>query len=96
MAVSARTGEGVAALWDTIGAHAPTLLPTEDQLALNARQRALCQRVRDALIQGSVEQDLLLLAENLRLARVALDEITGRADVESVLDALFARFCIGK
>lgn len=96
MAVSARTGEGVAALWDTIGAHAPTLLPTEDQLALNARQRALCQRVRDALIQRSVEQDLLLLAENLRLARVALDEITGRADVESVLDALFARFCIGK
>ena len=96
IALSAVTGEGVPALWEAIEARATSLLPAEDQLALNARQRALCHRCRDALTQARVEQDLLLIAENLRVARVALDEITGRAGVESVLDALFARFCIGK
>ena len=40
--------------------------------------------------------DLLIAAEALRQARVALDRITGRAGVEDMLDALFGRFCIGK
>jgi tRNA modification GTPase len=38
----------------------------------------------------------LFAAEGLRLARAALDRITGRAGVENMLDALFGRFCIGK
>lgn len=96
IALSAVTGEGIAMLWDAIERDVAILLPGEDQLALNARQRALCQRCRDALTQAGAEQDLLLVAENLRIARVALDAITGRAGVESVLDALFSRFCIGK
>ncbi|MBL7373457.1 tRNA uridine-5-carboxymethylaminomethyl(34) synthesis GTPase MnmE, partial [Escherichia coli] len=42
------------------------------------------------------ESDLLLIAEQLRSAMRAFDAITGRADVEAMLDALFGRFCIGK
>jgi tRNA modification GTPase len=38
----------------------------------------------------------VLAAEGLRLARAALDALTGRAGVEDMLDALFGRFCIGK
>jgi len=38
----------------------------------------------------------LLIAEQLRLARDALDQITGATHVEAMLDALFSRFCIGK
>ena len=37
-----------------------------------------------------------LLAEDLRLAVRALGRITGRVDVEEMLDRLFAEFCIGK
>jgi tRNA modification GTPase len=37
-----------------------------------------------------------LLAEDLRLAATALARLTGRIDVEDVLDRLFADFCIGK
>ena len=37
-----------------------------------------------------------LRAEDLRLAAHALGRITGRVDVEDVLDEIFARFCIGK
>lgn len=35
-------------------------------------------------------------AEELRYGALALGRITGRVDVEEVLDALFAGFCIGK
>lgn len=37
-----------------------------------------------------------LRAEELRLALGALDRLTGRTDVESLLDEVFAEFCIGK
>lgn len=37
-----------------------------------------------------------LLAEDLRVAARALGRITGRIDIEDVLDQLFAEFCIGK
>ena len=37
-----------------------------------------------------------LFAENLRLAAGCLERITGRVDVEQVLDEIFTAFCIGK
>ena len=37
-----------------------------------------------------------LVAEDLRVARFALDRLIGAVDVEDVLDEVFARFCIGK
>ncbi len=37
-----------------------------------------------------------LAAEELRLAREALDEVTGRFDTEDLLGKVFSQFCIGK
>ena len=37
-----------------------------------------------------------LAAEELRSAGVAMRRLTGGLDTESVLDALFGEFCIGK
>ena len=37
-----------------------------------------------------------LIAEELRLAARALGRLTGRVDVEDVLDVIFRDFCIGK
>jgi tRNA modification GTPase len=37
-----------------------------------------------------------LFAEELRLAARSLGRITGRVDVEDVLDKIFSSFCIGK
>jgi len=39
---------------------------------------------------------VVVIAECLRAARGAFDRLTGRAGVEDVLDAVFARFCLGK
>lgn len=94
--ISAVSGIGIEALWDAIANTARTLLPRDDQLALNARQRGLCIDCLDALEPIAEHSDLLIIAEQLRLARRALDKITGATDVEAMLDTLFGQFCIGK
>jgi tRNA modification GTPase len=96
LAVSARTGLGVQALWKEIATAADRLLPRLDQLVLNRRQRALCGEAETALRSAVGSTDLLIVAEQCRLARHAFDRITGASDTESMLDALFGRFCIGK
>ncbi|OYY71941.1 tRNA modification GTPase [Sphingomonas sp. 28-63-12] len=96
LAVSALRGAGMAVLWTEIANAAMALLPRDDQLALNQRQRLLCQTCQAALVAIAGEQDLLIIAEQLRLARQALDRVTGTTDVEAMLDALFGQFCIGK
>jgi tRNA modification GTPase len=37
-----------------------------------------------------------LVAEHIRLATRALERLTGRVDVEDILDVIFREFCIGK
>lgn len=44
----------------------------------------------------SGHKEVALLAEDLRMAARNLGSITGRVDVEDVLDVIFAEFCIGK
>ncbi len=94
--VSARTGEGMAALVGAIVSRAKDMLPPPDQFAVNARQRALLATAASALSDASDANDWLITAEQLRQARLALDVLTGRAHTEDMLDALFSRFCIGK
>ncbi|MEP9358920.1 tRNA uridine-5-carboxymethylaminomethyl(34) synthesis GTPase MnmE [Sphingomonas sp. KR3-1] len=94
--LSSLTGGGLEALWEAMAVLAAGLLPAPDQMALNARQRALSQAAAEALRALGRETDLLLIAEHLRSAMRAFDAITGRAGVEAMLDALFSRFCIGK
>jgi tRNA modification GTPase len=50
--------------------------------------------LRRALLPGDGEVDLI--AEELRLAARALARLTGRIDVEDILDVIFRDFCIGK
>ena len=94
--ISALTGEGMGALIEAILVLAREVFPTGGALALNERQRAAIGDAVDALATDDQAEDLLIIAERLRLARTALDRLTGRASTEHMLDALFGRFCIGK
>lgn len=96
LAVSAVTGLGLAALTDAIAIAARTVLPVADALALNGRQRAGLRELAIEACAAADTDDLILSAEHLRRARVAVDRISGRAGVEDMLDALFGTFCIGK
>ena len=51
--------------------------------------------LRRALAPGLANREDLL-AEELRLAARALGCLTGRVDVDDVLDVIFRDFCIGK
>jgi len=94
--VSAVTGEGLAALRKDIIATARAGLPRPGDAALNQRQHRLLAEAHEALAAAARLGDPLLVAEYLRLARVAFDSLLGRTTTEDMLDALFGRFCIGK
>ena len=94
--VSSVTGEGIPALLERIEAEARTVLPGEDSISLNRRQARHISEAAEALGCASRANELVLVAEHLRLARTAFDRLTGRAGVVDVLDALFSRFCLGK
>jgi tRNA modification GTPase len=99
MRLSARTGEGLAALRAHLQA-AIGYLPT-DTGAVSARARHLesLTRARAALEAACI---LLaarrgeLVAEELRLAQRALGEITGEFTSDDLLGRIFGSFCIGK
>jgi tRNA modification GTPase len=94
--ISVATGAGMASLWKLLGARAARLLPREDSVAMNQRQRSLIAACAAAAQSAATQEDLILVAEDLRLAMAALDALVGRSDVEAMLDALFRRFCLGK
>jgi tRNA modification GTPase len=96
ISVSAMTGEGMKLLIETIAEAAKTVLPAPDAIALNARQRACLIDLQMEVHAAAATEDLILSAEHLRRARLALDRLTGRSGVEDMLDALFGTFCIGK
>lgn len=96
ISVSAQTGAGISALLQLVAARAKTLLPPPDQFAINARQRTFLADAANALAACSETADWLIIAENLRQARRALDSLTGRAHTEDLLDTVFGKFCVGK
>lgn len=94
-AVSTVTGEGLERLTQALLDRAQTILPGEEQVALNQRQAIDIAAASGALTESG-GSDIVILADSLRRARDALDRVTGRAGVEDMLDALFGRFCLGK
>ncbi len=94
--LSAITGEGIARLKQALVEAARDALPKPGEAALNARQHARLSEARQALAAAGELTDPLLVAEELRRARLAFDRMIGRATTEDMLDTLFGRFCIGK
>ncbi|WP_086617799.1 tRNA uridine-5-carboxymethylaminomethyl(34) synthesis GTPase MnmE [Erythrobacter tepidarius] len=94
--LSATTGQGVAALKRALVETAREALPKPGEAALNARQHARLSEAVAALARAKALSDPLLVAEELRHARLAFDRLVGRATTEDMLDTLFGRFCIGK
>ena len=94
--VSSETGEGMDGLVAMLIERARSLLPQEGEVAINARHRQALAAALRHLEEAEQTGDPLIASEALRLARVELDRVTGRAGVEDMLDALFGSFCIGK
>ncbi|MEO1093128.1 MAG: tRNA uridine-5-carboxymethylaminomethyl(34) synthesis GTPase MnmE [Pseudomonadota bacterium] len=83
----------LAALRDAVGRK---LVGSGGPQLTRERHREALARAAAALELFPAETEPVLRAELLRRAAAALGEITGDGGVEAVLDAVFARFCIGK
>lgn len=95
--VSASTGAGIDALLARLRQAAAALVPGTAAPTLNrARHRAAVTEARDAVQRSLQAPAPELLAEDVRLAVRAIGRVTGRVDVEDVLDLIFREFCIGK
>lgn len=99
-AISASTGAGMDALISALTAYAGNYFAaTESSIVTRMRhRRALEETVAAldrALAQGTGGREELV-AEELRSAATTLGRLTGRVDVEDILDAIFRDFCIGK
>ncbi len=69
---------------------------TSSVAVTRARHRKALDECCDALRRAQKATLSELAAEDLRLAARALGRITGRVDVEDILDVVFREFCIGK
>lgn len=98
LSVSAKTGQGLDALVARLTAFAAQSLeaPGETAAMTRARHREAVTAAADALGRAAGAGEVALMAEDLRLAARALGRITGRVDVEDLLDVIFRDFCIGK
>ena len=100
MGISLKTGEGVADLIRTLTEKVRARLEAQGDAPLLTRPRhrhALTEAL--AHLRAGLEAPAArpeLLAEDLRLAMRAIGRITGRVDVEELLDFVFRDFCIGK
>ena len=97
IAISVKENTGLDALMQ--------LLETKlaEKFALSEAPLITRQRHREALIQAqsclgniSFQNPIELVAEDLRHAAFNIGRITGRIDVEDILDEIFSSFCIGK
>jgi tRNA modification GTPase len=97
--ISAETGKNIDGLIKRMeafaraaagGGHAGLIARERHRKAFESAAQAL-ERVL-----ASPEAPAELLAEDLRLAMVSLQRLTGAVDVEDILGEIFSRFCIGK
>ena len=97
LGVSCLTGAGIEALLESLTDEIARRYPVGGAPALTrVRHRQAVVECRDALARAIAGPADERLAEELRLAAHALGRITGRVDVEAVLDLVFRDFCIGK
>ena len=98
--VSAKTGEGMDAFVAALTAKASAIVDTQSEAPplTRARHREALIEAKNALGRALAAPDDQpeLMAEDVRLALRALGRITGRVDVEELLDVIFKEFCIGK
>jgi tRNA modification GTPase len=100
LSIAALTGVGMEALTAALSAYAKTYFAsTESTIITRARHRRALEETVAAL-DRAVALDHAngeeLIAEELRSAATTLGRLTGRVDVEDILDVIFRDFCIGK
>lgn len=73
------------------------LIPNQNSpLITQERYRSALRNSVANLESFSLEKNIELAAEDLRMTAREIGKITGKVDIENILDVIFSRFCIGK
>jgi tRNA modification GTPase len=96
ISISLKTGAGLDLLQALLQQKVQQKFAAQELALTRPRHRAALAEALAALTHAEGAAEPELLAEDLRLAMRAVGRITGRVDVEEVLDFVFRDFCIGK
>ena len=97
VSISLKTGKNCDKLVEELEAHLQRMLPLEGSAPLTRRRhREALESCLTHLERAAGGSEIELIAEDIRLSARAMGRITGRVDVEDILDRLFNEFCIGK
>jgi tRNA modification GTPase len=95
--VSSKTGEGLNELIDALAGYAERgMARGEAPVVTRARHRQALEEAAKSLEQAASEEAPELAAEHLRRALRYVGRITGRVDLDELLDVVFRDFCLGK
>lgn len=96
--ISAKTGAGIPQLIDALTKLVAARFQQKSGSPplTRARHRRALEDAAAALTRALAADSSELMAEDLRLALRSLGRITGRVDIEELLDVVFRDFCIGK
>lgn len=99
-AVSGKTGYGISTLIERLAAYfqdrtASAGIATRERHA-HAMKRGLASLAHAQTLLSDGEESADITAEELRASIGALDSLIGRIDIETILDEIFASFCLGK
>ncbi len=95
--LSTKTGESVSAFLDLLSsAIRVNYAVSSEPLLTHHRYRENLRKCLSNIENFDIMQPLDISAEYIRQAAVELGKITGKIDVEEILDEIFSSFCIGK
>lgn len=95
--ISAKHKQGIADLMEVIYQQIKERFTANSNLLITRqRYREALAETLDNLERFSFDKEIELSAEDIRLAARGLSKITGRIEVDDILNKIFGSFCIGK
>lgn len=94
--ISAKTGNNVGKVIDTLRERISNRFSTAEALVTKLRYKEGLEHCCNILLSFDSGKMLDLVAQDLRDAASYIAEITGKVDIEEIIDKIFSTFCIGK
>lgn len=95
--ISVKNQKGLDNLLDEITKIATNIAkPSEAPQITRARHRAQLEKALEHLSGFSLNDDLVLATEDMRMTMRTISNITGKITVDEILGEIFSNFCIGK
>lgn len=95
--ISAKYGDGLSELLNTLTEIIKNNFTSSSNLLITrTRYRKALEACLENLEEFSLDKEIVLAAEDIRLSCRAIGQITGIVKVDEILDNIFGSFCIGK